>query len=292
MQEGSSRYQPIKTCIWTDEKFVDFPDDLKLLWLYLLTSPHSNMIGLYRLPEEYGATDLRWDMKRFRERFAELSQNGFVGHDPQARVVLIKNQLKHRPLSNSNQEKAAIKTLETIPDTFLFNNLLENITNLAKPFTERLGERLGERYAKYITVNREPLTVNRKPKEKDLKSSVAAPENQEHRRLAFLLHLKIKSRNPGQKDPNWKVWTREVTRMVEVDNRDTAEIERIINWCQADEFWRNNILSTAKLREQFDQLVLKSRNSKGQEQAPAAGTDLDDWKEIERKQMERQRGTE
>ena len=277
MQEGTSRYQPIKTCIWTDEKFVGLSDDLKLLWLYMLTCPHSNMIGLYRLPAEYVVADLRWDAKRFTERFAELLSNGFMEHDPKARVVLIKNQLKHRPLANDNQQKAAIKTLDTIPDTFLFNNMLENIRNLAKPFTERLGERLGERYAKYITFNREPLTVI---KNKDLKPLVRTPENPEFRRLAFLLHLKIKSRNPGQKDPNWKTWTEEIRKMVEVDGRTPEDIEKIINWCQADDFWQNNILSTAKLREKFDALVLKSGILRAQEPEPESN--MDDWHEIER----------
>ena len=31
----------------------------------------------------------------------------------------------------------------------------------------------------------------------------------------------------------------------------------MIEWCQTDEFWQDNILSTAKLRKQYDQLVLK-----------------------------------
>jgi hypothetical protein len=32
----------------------------------------------------------------------------------------------------------------------------------------------------------------------------------------------------------------------------------MIRWCQADEFWRGNILSMPKLREKYDQLRLKA----------------------------------
>jgi hypothetical protein len=39
---------------------------------------------------------------------------------------------------------------------------------------------------------------------------------------------------------------------------DVAEVERIIDWCQRDSFWRSNVLSPSKLRKQFTQLVLKA----------------------------------
>lgn len=42
---------------------------------------------------------------------------------------------------------------------------------------------------------------------------------------------------------------------------DVAEVVRIIDWCQADGFWRCNILSPGKLRKQFTQLVLKASES-------------------------------
>jgi len=119
-----------------------------------------------------------------------------------------------------------------------------------------------------------------KGKESKEKPLVRTPENPEFRRLAFLLHLKIKSRNPGQKDPNWKTWTEEIRKAIEVDGRTPEDVEKIINWCQADEFWQNNILSTAKLREKFDALVLKSGILKAHESEPE--TNLDDWHEIER----------
>ena len=45
--------------------------------------------------------------------------------------------------------------------------------------------------------------------------------------------------------------------MIRVDKRDPDEIARVIDWCQADSFWQNNILSTEKLRIQYDQLLLK-----------------------------------
>ena len=75
--------------------------------------------------------------------------------------------------------------------------------------------------------------------------------------LASRLFTSIKTRNPGHREPDIKAWAKHIDLMLRVDKRDPAEIEKVIDWCQADTFWQNNILSTEKLRKQYDQLVLK-----------------------------------
>jgi hypothetical protein len=45
--------------------------------------------------------------------------------------------------------------------------------------------------------------------------------------------------------------------MIRLDSRKADDIEAVIEWCQANEFWQNNVLSTEKLRQKFDQLYLK-----------------------------------
>ncbi len=79
-------------------------------------------------------------------------------------------------------------------------------------------------------------------------------------RLAELLFKKILSRNPAHKTPNLQSWAKQVDLMLRVDKREAADIERLILWSQQDHFWQNNILSTSKLREKFDQLSLKAKN--------------------------------
>lgn len=52
------------------------------------------------------------------------------------------------------------------------------------------------------------------------------------------------------------------------DNRDPAEAERLLRWCQADEFWRGVILSMPKFREKYDQLLLHARRSQKKTASP------------------------
>ncbi len=76
-------------------------------------------------------------------------------------------------------------------------------------------------------------------------------------RLSELLLEKITSRNPGFKKPNIQTWARHIDLMIRVDKRVPSEISKVIAWCQQDQFWQNNILSTAKLRKQFDRLLMQ-----------------------------------
>jgi len=76
-------------------------------------------------------------------------------------------------------------------------------------------------------------------------------------RLSELLLGKILSRNQKHKKPNLQTWAKDVDLMIRIDHRTPEEIRAIIEWCQDDPFWKNNILSTGKLREKFDQLSLK-----------------------------------
>ena len=81
-------------------------------------------------------------------------------------------------------------------------------------------------------------------------------ETQEFR-LAKYLFNHISKRRPNFKKPNFKAWTSDIEKMIRIDKRDTEEIKKVIEWCQKDDFWKNNILSTTKLRKQYDQLALK-----------------------------------
>lgn len=77
-------------------------------------------------------------------------------------------------------------------------------------------------------------------------------------RLATLLADLIRGRDPKAK-VDITGWVRDLEALHRLDDRDWGEIERVIQWCQADEFWRGNILSAGKLRKQFTALVARSQ---------------------------------
>lgn len=77
----------------------------------------------------------------------------------------------------------------------------------------------------------------------------------------------------GGKRPNTaaKSWLDPLRLMLDRDGRTVEEVGHAIRWCQADEFWRGNILSTGKLREKFDQMRLQAERKT----TPKRGLDWD-----------------
>lgn len=79
--------------------------------------------------------------------------------------------------------------------------------------------------------------------------------------LAMCLFSKIKENNPDHKkltDSQKQKWADNIRLMIQRDNRAPQKIKNMIDWCQADDFWKQNILSTAKLRKQYDTMAPKA----------------------------------
>lgn len=80
-------------------------------------------------------------------------------------------------------------------------------------------------------------------------------DSPEYRLSELLLNL-IKERDPKAKADLQK-WAIHIDLLIRKDDRSPEDIENVIRWCQDDDFWRSNILSTKKLREKFTALVQK-----------------------------------
>lgn len=116
---------------------------------------------------------------------------------------------------------------------------------------------------KQITTNNNDKN-DKNDKKKELKPFV---DTSNEVRLSEKLLAFILEKNPNHKKPDIQSWARHVDLMLRVDKRQVEQIETVIDWCQSDSFWQNNILSTKKLREKFDQLFLKMNNGNGQHQS-------------------------
>lgn len=81
-------------------------------------------------------------------------------------------------------------------------------------------------------------------------------------RLSNLLAELIRERDPKAKvAPDSARWLTSIDRLLRLDERPASEVESVIRWAQADTFWRNNILSPDKLREQYSRLRGQSLES-------------------------------
>lgn len=81
--------------------------------------------------------------------------------------------------------------------------------------------------------------------------------------LSKLLFQYIRNLDAKAKEPNFEYWANAVRLMREVDKRSYEEIKEVIIWCQNDDFWQGNILSTTKLRQQFSKLLIRMNKERG-----------------------------
>ena len=139
-----SRYIRIATKFWQDEKARRLSDDAKLLYLYVLTSPHSNMAGYYVLPKPYVAYDLQWLPERLDKALAELLRTGLIKYCEQSDVVFIPNFFKYNPIQNRNQAVGVAKRVSELPANTLQKDFLAAVKRFAQPFLELFAERLAE----------------------------------------------------------------------------------------------------------------------------------------------------
>lgn len=80
----------------------------------------------------------------------------------------------------------------------------------------------------------------------------------------------------GSKRPTIvKGWTTSARLLLDTDKRPLAEAVALMQWCQADAFWKANIMSMPKFREKYDTVRLQreSKTGKATTKVPAK----DEW---------------
>lgn len=285
-------YTKIESQFWKDEKMIKLSGDARYLMLYLLTSPHRNMIGCYFLPEPYAFFDLGMSPERFQQALSQLVKSERIKYDTDNHILLIPNYLRFNPLENPNQVKAAIERLAELPQTQLLQDLYDIVKTSDKKFMKPFAERLQERLLQPVNSKQDTGSSIQEqdsivPDDAGTSEEVVEPEpdtdrkrakytyQPEHMELAEQLKFRILDHKPNFKYPSClDQWANTIRLMIEQDKRSELEISVVINWCQKDSFWQGNILSADKLREKFDQLQARMNSDKPRQVNPGQGSRL------------------
>ena len=98
--------------------------------------------------------------------------------------------------------------------------------------------------------------------EKEIEKEIDSPDSAEAKYdddspylgLAKYLFTKVKENNSKAREPNFQNWADDIRKLVEIDGNTVEEVKEVIDWCQSDSFWKNNVMSANKLRSQFPKL--------------------------------------
>jgi hypothetical protein len=108
-------YGKVHTRFWSSDTIRSLSDSGRLLAMYLMTSPHSNIAGVFRLPDGYVCEDMQWTPEQVAQGFSELFAKGFANRCETTKWVWIIKHLEWNQPENPNQRKSAAKIAQSVP---------------------------------------------------------------------------------------------------------------------------------------------------------------------------------
>lgn len=105
----------VQSCFWSNPDTQELNDQSKLLAIYLLTGPHTNMLGCFRLPDGYITEDLKWANDAVTSALNNLSAINFLTRDPFFSWLVIHDFLKWNPVQNPRQGTGIQRLFEQVP---------------------------------------------------------------------------------------------------------------------------------------------------------------------------------
>lgn len=148
-------YGVVRTRFWEWAKRKSLSPEAKEMALYLLTCPHGNSLGCFRLPVAYIREDMGKTEREVTFALGALSAVGFLCRDMDSGWTWVVGFLEHNPIPNGKVGKAIGKMLEMVPPLVPFYaDLLAGLHGL-EHFPPDLIDQLRIRYlASQDTVSR------------------------------------------------------------------------------------------------------------------------------------------
>lgn len=168
-----AEYSKIFKKIWKNKKYRSLKDSQKLLWLYLLSSPHANVLGFYCLPKAYISSDMGWSSQKTAQNLAVLSK-ALIKYDEENQIILISSWFEHNPLSSENHIKKAQAELSEVPETPLYQEFIEIIEKLPDGYEKHIIDKsVGTAFERRLNSEEEEETE----KETEAKTANIEPQN-------------------------------------------------------------------------------------------------------------------
>ncbi len=169
---------------WDGEKIAALSDRAALLGLFLITGPHRNAIGCFRIGTgaisdipRFGA----WGIEGVCEALSDMSRTGFIVRDDTSGWTLIVNALRKDPIRSAKVAIHALMLANRVPkNTNVYKGLTELLELQLGDFSDTLSDREGWPMADPIDTpsiplrSPSPLTTNLKP-EPEPQTSAPSP---------------------------------------------------------------------------------------------------------------------
>jgi len=259
---GSVSWIKLKTNMFDDEKIqlieaLPEADTILVIWLKLLiqagkTNENGEILLSKNIPYSLEMLSTIFRRKPESLRFALKTLEKFeLIEVTESNVINIKNWEKHQNIEGLDKVRES------------------NRLRQAK-FREKQKEQKATKEAENkesvmlhnVTVTEQNKNKNKSENKKKNKTYMS--DSNEYR-LSELLFNQILIKNPQHKKPNLQSWAKHIDLMIRIDKRSPEDIEGAIHYIQKHSsgngfFWGNVILSTSKLREKFDKIIISKKH--------------------------------
>ena len=125
-------FKTINETFWTDPDIAELKPNEKLLFIYLITNPHSHFTGIYHLPEVFMVHETGLNSDAIFKGRSTLEQRLLIMYDLKKSVVWVRNMMKYQRFGkmSENQKISVINQLSTLHNSLLINNFLDKYPNL------------------------------------------------------------------------------------------------------------------------------------------------------------------
>lgn len=120
-------YRNVQLSFWTDSKVVDdFTPEDKYFYLYLLTNPHTNLIGCYEVSLKQMSDETGYNkdtIERLLNRMAEI--HNVIRYNKQTKEVYLLNWGKHNWTKSEKLDKPLLSQISNVKDIYFRQELTE-----------------------------------------------------------------------------------------------------------------------------------------------------------------------
>src|ERR1043165_1926088 len=116
-------YGKVHDAYWQSETIDALSDRAALLGLFLISGPHRNAIGCFKLGMGAITDNPRfggWGIEGVSDALHELKEGGFIARDDRTGWTFVRNALKHDPIKGLKAAIHAAKLVGGVPKNMSF----------------------------------------------------------------------------------------------------------------------------------------------------------------------------
>ena len=130
-------YRNVSLTFWEDNKVVDdFTPEDRYFLLYLLTNPHTNLIGCYEISTKQMSNELGYPQSKVEELLTRMEQvHKIIFYAGETKEILIRNWHKY----NWTKSEKLLKKIETLIQYIKSSELKKHIGETYKKYRVSIG---------------------------------------------------------------------------------------------------------------------------------------------------------